>query len=110
MDISSTLALVGALGGLLLLVALAAHSDRIDNFTTALLSLSIAAFAAPFLVTNGFERVWLVVPFAFAMVMLPGLLVSILVDTLWRALSSARRKRPATRRAQREWRALRRTA
>jgi hypothetical protein len=110
MDVSLTLALACALSGLLILVALAVLSDRIDNFTTALLSLSIAAFVAPFLVTNGFERVWLVVPFAFALVMLPGLLVSILVDAAWRAVTSVRRKRPAARQAQGEWRALRRTA
>jgi hypothetical protein len=58
-------------------------------------------------VTDGFDRVWLVVPFAFAMVMLPGLPVSILVDAAWRALTSGKRKRPAARRVQSHGRALR---
>jgi hypothetical protein len=99
MDMSYTLALVCALGGFLVLLALALQSHRIDNFTTALLSLATAAFVAPFLVTNGFERVWLLVPFAFAMVILPGLLVSILVDAIWQVMTRVRRKRPAARRA-----------
>jgi hypothetical protein len=107
MNLLFTLALACALGCLLTCVAHVLLSRWIDNFTAALLALGLAAFAAPFIVTDGFERVWLVVPFAFAMVILPGLLVSILVDMAWRALMSAKRKRPAVRRARANGRALR---
>ena len=37
-----------------------------DHWTVVLFCLTLAAFAAPFIVTDGFEHVWLVVPFAFA--------------------------------------------
>lgn len=79
-----------------------------DHWTVVLFCLTLAAFAAPFIVTDGFEHVWLVVPFAFALVILPGLIATILVDAAWRALT-ARRRRPAARRAQGDGRALRTT-
>ena len=41
---------------------------------------------------DGFETVYLVVPFAFGLVMVPGLLLSMLVNATWRALVSAKRK------------------
>ena len=51
-----------------------------DHWTVVLFCLALVAFGAPFIVTDGFEHVWLVVPFAFALVILPGLSVS----TRWR--------------------------
>ena len=68
--------------------------------------LTLAVFAAPFMVTDGFEQVWLVVPFAFALVILPGLIATVLVNAAWRALT-ARRRRSAARRVQGDGRALR---
>jgi predicted tellurium resistance membrane protein TerC len=79
-----------------------------DHWTVVLFCLTLAAFVAPFIVTDGFEHVWLVVPFAFAIVILPGLIATFLVDAAWRALT-ARRRRPAARRAQGDRRALRTT-
>jgi hypothetical protein len=76
------------------------------SFTIATLCLALAAFAAQYLVTDGFDRVWLVVPFAFALVILPGLIATFLVDAAWRALT-AKRRRPAARRTQSDTRALR---
>jgi hypothetical protein len=109
MNVVFTLALACAFGCLLILVAHLWLCGWIDHFSRALLSLGLAALAAPFVVTDGFERVWLVVPFAFAMVMVPGLLVSILVEGAWHALTSVKRRRPAARRTQGHGRALRQT-
>jgi hypothetical protein len=47
-----------------------------DHWTAVLFRLTLAAFAAPFIVTDGFEHVCLVVPFAFALVILPGLIAN----------------------------------
>jgi hypothetical protein len=107
------LALASALGFLTVavLVAFAALCDSIENHwtTVLLLCLALAALAAPFLVRDGFETVYLVVPFAFGLVMVPGLLATILVDAVWRALMSAKRKRPADRLAHGHGRAERHT-
>ena len=112
MSILYTLALAFALGCVIVavLVACAALCDSIeDHWATILLYLALAALAAPFLVRGGFETVYLVVPFAFGLVMVPGLLVSILVHAVSRALTSAKRKRPAARRAPSHGRALQHT-
>ena len=105
MNVLIALAIAFAFGGLLFAISVAWIQD---HFTTALLCLALAAFAAPYLVTDGFERVWLVVPFAFALVILPGLIVTFLVDAAWRALT-ANRRRPADRRTRSDIRALRPT-
>jgi hypothetical protein len=112
MSILYTLALAFALGCVIVVVfvACAALCDSIkDHWATVLLCLALVALAAPFLVRDGFETVYLVVPFAFGVVMVPGLLVSILVHAVSRALTSAKRKRPAARRAPIHGRALQRT-
>jgi len=109
MSILYTLALAVALGCVTaaVFVACAALCDSTEgHWTTVLLCLAVAALAAPFLVRDGFETAYLVVPFAFGLVIAPGLLVSILVHAAWRALMGAKRK-PAARRAPGHGRALR---
>jgi hypothetical protein len=111
MSILYLLALAFALGCVAVAV-LAAYSalcnSFVDHWVTVVLCLALAALTAPFLVKDGFETAYLVVPFAFGLVMVPGLLVSMLVNAAWRALMSAKRKGPARRAAREHGRALRR--
>jgi hypothetical protein len=105
MNVLIGLAIAFAFGFLLFAILVAWIEDR---FTTVLLCLALAAFAAPYLVIDGFERVWLVVPFAFALVIIPGLIATFLVDAAWRALTAERRRQPG-RRTQSNTRVLRPT-
>ena len=111
MNIVYPLAMALALGcvALAVLAAFAAFCNSIaDRWVAVVLSLAVAALAAPFLVRDGFETVYLVVPFAFGLVIVPGLLLSMLVNAAWRALTSAKRKGPARRIGRGHARAMRR--
>ncbi len=111
MNILYLLALAFALGcvAIAVLAAFAALCNSIvDHWVTVVLCLALAALTAPFLVRDGFETAYLVVPFAFGLVMVPGLLLSMLVNATWRALVSAKRKGPARRAARAHRQALRR--